>query len=297
MWMFIIDCSILLFMHPFLLKSRDTLSWQWGHYFTMWEGQGGISFSQCTDFIQPISGLCGFGTCSLKIGRGFAAKGRFKNWYKQGFLGILDFMLINGRVAWSMSAEMDGVTRQKINNKNWQVYVLEDLSNWVDPLDKDVEPENEEDTILENFYYHWWWYITMKMMTRIHVLGAKSIWYNVAIPIVGYLLIHKWTARTYITFHNYQNSMNWLVLNTDNFSVIHPNWVHCLNKFEDHSCHYTGPRVIWTKWVMQLGTIQNTPKVLDQIGIYSFIAFHIFLKTCFVVPYQDIMRKTSHVGT
>ncbi len=82
---------------------------------------------------------------SIKNGGEFAAKGRFKKWYKQGFLGILVFVLVNGRVERNMSTEIDGIIRQNVNNANWRVYVEEEMLNWMDPLDEDVESEQKEE--------------------------------------------------------------------------------------------------------------------------------------------------------
>ncbi len=48
-------------------------------------------------------------------------------------------MLVNGRNAWNMSANIDGTIWQKLNNTNGRVYVTEDILNWVDPFDQDIE--------------------------------------------------------------------------------------------------------------------------------------------------------------
>ncbi len=38
-------------------------------------------------------------------------------------------MLVNGRVAWNMSGELDGVIRQTVNNTSWRVYVVKEILN------------------------------------------------------------------------------------------------------------------------------------------------------------------------
>ncbi len=38
-----------------------------------------------------------------KIGERFTARPHLKKWYKQGYLGVLNFMLVNRQVAWNMS--------------------------------------------------------------------------------------------------------------------------------------------------------------------------------------------------
>ena len=40
-----------------------------------------------------------------KIGGSFTKKAFFKKWYRMGLLGIFDFMVVNGRAGWNMSAE------------------------------------------------------------------------------------------------------------------------------------------------------------------------------------------------
>jgi len=38
-----------------------------------------------------------------KNGGSFPRKTQFKKWYQMGLLGILDFMTVNGKMAWNMS--------------------------------------------------------------------------------------------------------------------------------------------------------------------------------------------------
>eukprot|EP00956_Cyclotella_meneghiniana_P008474 scaffold11429_cov48-Cyclotella_meneghiniana.AAC.4 len=40
------------------------------------------------------------------LGGSFTAKAMFRKWYRMGLMGILDFMIVNGRQAWIMSARM-----------------------------------------------------------------------------------------------------------------------------------------------------------------------------------------------
>ncbi len=51
-----------------------------------------------------------------KIGGSFTHKSHFKKLCKKGFLGILDFMLVNGCVEWNMSAQIKGIIRDMVNN-------------------------------------------------------------------------------------------------------------------------------------------------------------------------------------
>ncbi len=69
----------------------------------------------------------------IKIGGGFSAKGNFKKWYKQGFHGVLDYMLVNRRVAWNLSAEIDAIKQHK-NNAIWRVFAAEEMLKWTDPF-------------------------------------------------------------------------------------------------------------------------------------------------------------------
>ncbi len=79
-----------------------------------------------------------------KNGGGFAVKGNFKKWYKQGFLGTLDFTVVNGKVVWNMSAKHDGILTHKVSNKNWRMLVAKEMLNWIDPLNKDIKSEDVE---------------------------------------------------------------------------------------------------------------------------------------------------------
>ncbi len=45
-------------------------------------------------------------------------------------------MLVNGCVAWNMSAKMKGVFRSAIDNSTWRMYATKNLLNWKGPIDK-----------------------------------------------------------------------------------------------------------------------------------------------------------------
>ncbi len=40
---------------------------------------------------------------------------------------------------------------EKVNNTEWKVYVEEEMLNWVDPLDKEVESEVDNLCYVEHF--------------------------------------------------------------------------------------------------------------------------------------------------
>ncbi len=72
-----------------------------------------------------------------KIGRSFTQKKCFNKWYKKGFLGRLDFMLVNVCVKWNVSAQVKDILRDTIDNSDWRVYVAKLISNWKDPMFED----------------------------------------------------------------------------------------------------------------------------------------------------------------
>ncbi len=49
-----------------------------------------------------------------KIGVLITAKSLFKKWYKQGFLEIMDFILVNILVAWNMSMDISSFIQEKV---------------------------------------------------------------------------------------------------------------------------------------------------------------------------------------
>ncbi len=74
----------------------------------------------------------------MKIGRSFIQQSHFKKWYKKGYLGILDFVLINDCNAFNMSAQLKGIFGDIIDNSNWRQYVANLMLNWKDPKVEDI---------------------------------------------------------------------------------------------------------------------------------------------------------------
>ncbi len=60
-----------------------------------------------------------------KIGGPFMTKSHFKNGTKRGFLGILDFILVNRCVSWNLSSEISGIMLEKVDNSYCRVYIAE----------------------------------------------------------------------------------------------------------------------------------------------------------------------------
>ncbi len=85
-----------------------------------------------------------------KIGGGFTSRPHFKKWYKKGFLGILDFMMVNRRVAWNMSCEIPGIIRKKLNNRMWRVCVADLMLQWNDPHDASNDSTNIFEIVAEH---------------------------------------------------------------------------------------------------------------------------------------------------
>ncbi len=75
-----------------------------------------------------------------KIGRLFTENSCFKKQYKKGYLGIMDFMLVNTCVAWNMSANLKGVFRTTLDNATWRTYVAKHMLNWNDLMDENESP-------------------------------------------------------------------------------------------------------------------------------------------------------------
>jgi hypothetical protein len=59
-----------------------------------------------------------------KIGGAFTKKAMFKKWYRMGVLGIFDFMLVNGRVAWNMAASETTVGFRRFVLPNWKFRLI-----------------------------------------------------------------------------------------------------------------------------------------------------------------------------
>jgi hypothetical protein len=85
-------------------------------------------------------------------GIGFASKSHFKKWYKKALMGVLDFMLLNGFMAWRMSIKYCARKvpgRPKLERYEFYAACAQELLNTVDetvPTDTD----NEEATSLTN---------------------------------------------------------------------------------------------------------------------------------------------------
>ncbi len=43
-----------------------------------------------------------------------------------------------------MLADLDGIIQEKVNKTNWRVYLLEEMFNWVNTLNNEVEQEDND---------------------------------------------------------------------------------------------------------------------------------------------------------
>ncbi len=59
-----------------------------------------------------------------KLGGSFTKFAHFKKWYKMGLLGVFDFMIVNGRIAWNMSAEDDHCRVRRFVKSNWEFRLI-----------------------------------------------------------------------------------------------------------------------------------------------------------------------------
>jgi hypothetical protein len=59
-----------------------------------------------------------------KIGGAFTKKSMFKKWYRMGVLGVFDFMIVNGRVAWNMSSEDNNSGSRRFALSNWKFRLI-----------------------------------------------------------------------------------------------------------------------------------------------------------------------------
>ncbi len=55
----------------------------------------------------------------------------------------LNVTILDGKVAWNMSADIYGMIREKVNNSDWWFCVAELMFNWVDSLDKEIESDDD----------------------------------------------------------------------------------------------------------------------------------------------------------
>ncbi len=51
---------------------------------------------------------------------------------KKDYLGVLNFMLVYGQVAWNMSCKITGIIRTKLNNQMWRVCIADLMLQWKD---------------------------------------------------------------------------------------------------------------------------------------------------------------------
>ncbi len=75
-----------------------------------------------------------------KIGGSFTEESCFKKFYKRGYLGIMDSMLVTGRIAWDTSAKLRRVFRTTLDNATWRMYVAKHMFNWKDLMDENKSP-------------------------------------------------------------------------------------------------------------------------------------------------------------
>ena len=59
-----------------------------------------------------------------KLGGSFTKFAHFKKWYPMGLLGVFDFMIVNGRIAWNMSAEDDHCRVRCFIKSNWAFHLI-----------------------------------------------------------------------------------------------------------------------------------------------------------------------------
>ena len=59
-----------------------------------------------------------------KLGGSFTKFAHFKKWYRMGLLGVFDFMIVNGRIAWNMSAEDDHCRVRHFVKSNWEFRLI-----------------------------------------------------------------------------------------------------------------------------------------------------------------------------
>ena len=69
-----------------------------------------------------------------KIGWSFTKETHIKKWYRMGFMGILDFVAANGKLAWDMSVKDEECMprRFKLNNWKFQLLLAEEMTKLKD---------------------------------------------------------------------------------------------------------------------------------------------------------------------
>lgn len=87
-----------------------------------------------------------------KIGGSFTKQAHFKKWYKMGLLGIFDFMVVNGRMAWNMSADDDHCQYRRFKLHNWKFRLIlaEQMIAFKDELAVDLTREAELNSAIWN---------------------------------------------------------------------------------------------------------------------------------------------------
>ena len=59
-----------------------------------------------------------------KIGGAFTKKSMFKKWYRMGVLGVFDFMIVNGCVAWNMASQNNNAGLRRFALLNWKFRLI-----------------------------------------------------------------------------------------------------------------------------------------------------------------------------
>ena len=79
-----------------------------------------------------------------KIGGSFTKKELFKKWYLMGLMGIFDFMLVNGRIAWNMSCTDESCANRRfeLSNSDYCCIVAHELLQYRDVRNIDLIAES-----------------------------------------------------------------------------------------------------------------------------------------------------------
>jgi hypothetical protein len=79
-----------------------------------------------------------------KIGGSFTKKALFKKWYLMGLMGIFDFMLVNGRIAWNMSCTDESCANRRfeLSNADYRCIVAHELLQYRDVRNIDLIAES-----------------------------------------------------------------------------------------------------------------------------------------------------------
>ena len=71
----------------------------------------------------------------LQMG-GFARKAHFQKWYKKLCFAVVDFMLMNGLVAWYLSCLLDDIRCQPFRRYEFHMWIAQNFLNYQDDKDK-----------------------------------------------------------------------------------------------------------------------------------------------------------------